>query len=207
MSTTTTTSEGVVRRRIVISLVLLTGTSATTACSPFWAASAEQAAGRAGSPTPVPEAAEDPLAVYGTRLGAVREFWLAAAGTPAREASGGDRFPNGALVGWKTAGGKARAHIVGVSVPRPVADPEIRRAIRPFHPADAKPVRSYTATAARVEVFQSDALARVFASLLHTTPGDPGPFGNNPPGTFCEFVTGAGLTTATHAALVLGTVF
>ena len=126
-------------------------------------------------------------------------------GTPVPDFSGNERFPNGVFVDWKTAEGRARADIVGVQVPRLVPDAEARRAIRPYHPADARPVRSYVRPGARVEVFQSDALARVFAAVSGTGPGNPVPFGNNPPGIFSEYVTGAGPIEATHAVRILGT--
>jgi hypothetical protein len=151
---------------------------------------------------PVPEAANDPPGLWGARLGSIRGAWTILLGPP--KSGVVQEFSNGTGVVRRIEGAQERAAMVQVGHGKPLPDADARRAAAAYRPADSKPVRSYEykSGAARVQVFHSDALARVFGA---GTGGSLAPgLGSEPPGTFCEWLTGGSKTTATFTTLQLG---
>jgi hypothetical protein len=139
-------------------------------------------------------------------LGAPRTAWIRARGQPV-SGEAGERFDSAEVaieVQWvPDAAGEARAariELQFVGGPVPVA--EAHRQARRFHPADTRAVRTYTAPAGQtVEVFRSRALALVLGNIR--SPLGAPLFGDEPPGTFIQFVDRAG-STAARVVVALG---
>ena len=142
----------------------------------------------------LPAAGSAQSPVDAATLGGARSVWIASRGEPSRGVLG-DRFGNIDVMWRSDMDGQQRASHVELVYERarPVAD--ARRDAEAYQPADAQPVRTYTARAGQtVEVFISPLLAASFPAEQ---------FGDEEPGTFIR-IAQRGSNTTTRVVLGIG---